>query len=106
MIAVVIKHLPRLSRTEHLILSLLAEGENFGLGLVKRSRGGIKRGTVYVTLARMQEKGYVESRTELRPVGAIGLARRVYRPTAEGLRVLDAWALAARSLTDNLPQEA
>jgi DNA-binding PadR family transcriptional regulator len=102
----VIERLPRLSRTEHLILSLLADGENFGLGLVESSGGEVKRGTVYVTLARMQDKGYVESRTEPLPDGAIGLPRRLYRPTANGLRVLNAWTLAARSFTGNLPQEA
>ena len=98
--------LPRLSRTEHLILGLLADDESFGLELVERSKGGLKRGTVYVTLARMEEKGYVESRTEPLPPGGIGLPRRIYRPTAHGLRVLNAWALAARSMTGNLPQEA
>ena len=98
--------LPRLSRTEHLILNLLADDESFGLRLVERSRGGLKRGTVYVTLARMQEKGYVESRTEPLPPGGIGLPRRLYRPTAHGLRVLNAWALAARSMSGSLPQEA
>ena len=38
----------------------------FGLQLVEQSNGGLKRGTVYVTLGRMQDKGYVESRTEER----------------------------------------
>ena len=97
--------LPRLSRTEHLILGLLADDESFGLELVERSKGGLKRGTVYVTLARMQEKGYVESRTELLPPGGIGLPRRLYRPTAHGIRVLRAWALAARAMSGSLPQE-
>ncbi len=96
--------LPRLSRIEQLILSLLADGETFGLDLVERSDGRIKRGTVYVTLARMQQKGYVESRAEAVHPGAIGLPRRLYRPTAFGLRVMDAWALAARAFTDQLPQ--
>jgi len=63
------------------------------------------RGTVYVTLARMQEKGYVESRLEPLPAGAIGLPRRLYRPTAYALRVLDAWSLAARAFAAP-PQEA
>jgi hypothetical protein len=54
----------RLSRTEHLILDLLQDREGFGLELVERSGGALKRGTVYVTLARMQDKGYVTSRTE------------------------------------------
>src|SRR5215475_15773133 len=68
--------IPRLSTTERLILDLLREGELFGLQLVDRSDGALKRGTVYVTLGRMQDKGYVESRTEPLPPGAIGLPRR------------------------------
>ena len=31
------------------------------------------------------------------PAGAIGLPRRLYRPTAYGLRVLKAWEAAART---------
>jgi DNA-binding PadR family transcriptional regulator len=90
--------LPRLSPTERLILDLLAGDEMFGLQLVGASRGALKRGTVYVTLGRMQEKGYVESWTEHQAPGAIGLPRRLYRPTAYGLRVLEAWAAAARTM--------
>ena len=97
---------PSLSRTERLILELLADEESFGLGLVERSKGALKRGTVYVTLGRMQEKGYVESRTEAWAPGAIGLPRRLYRPTAHGLRVFNAWAHAARALRGHRPQEA
>ena len=90
--------IPRLSATERLILELLMDEEMFGLQLVQQSRGALKRGTVYVTLGRMQDKGYVESWTEERPAGAIGLPRRLYRPTAFGLRVLEAWDAAARTL--------
>jgi DNA-binding PadR family transcriptional regulator len=90
--------LPRVSPTEHLILELLAGEEMFGLQLVEQSRGALKRGTVYVTLGRMQDKGYVESRTEKQPAGAIGLPRRLYKPTGYGLRVLAAWEAAARAL--------
>ena len=97
--------LPRLSRAEQLILSLLVEGETFGLDLVERSEGRIKRGTVYVTLARMQQKGYVESRVEAANPAAIGLPRRLYQPTAYGLRVMEAWALAARAFNGHLTQE-
>jgi PadR family transcriptional regulator PadR len=88
---------PRLSTTERLILDLLRENELFGLQLVDRSDGALKRGTVYVTLGRMQDKGYVESRTEPLPPGAIGLPRRWYRPTPYGVRVHDAWTMAAQS---------
>jgi DNA-binding PadR family transcriptional regulator len=97
--------IPRLSRTEALILELLSDDETFGLDLVERSNGRIKRGTVYVTLSRMQEKGYVESRAEPAVAGAIGLPRPLYKTTALGIRVMEAWALAARAFTGQLPQE-
>ena len=38
--------IPRLSATERLILDLLREGELFGLQLVDRSDGTLKRGSV------------------------------------------------------------
>jgi PadR family transcriptional regulator, regulatory protein PadR len=95
---------PRLSTTERLILDLLRERELFGLQLVDQSAGALKRGTVYVTLGRMQDKGYVESRTEPLPPGAIGLPRRWYRPTEYGLRVHDAWTMAARSFAAQSPE--
>jgi DNA-binding PadR family transcriptional regulator len=102
----VIDRLPRLSPTEALILELLDDEERFGLELVQRSGGTLKRGTVYVTLQRMQDKGYVESRTEPPPPGAIGLPRRLYKATAYGTRVAAAWASAARALKRLRPQEA
>ena len=61
--------IPRLSTTERLILDLLREGELFGLQLVDRSDGALKRGTVYVTLGRMEAKGLVESQQEPVPPG-------------------------------------
>ena len=70
----------------------------YGLELVAGSSGQLKRGTVYVTLGRMEAKGYVESEVEPRRVGAVGLPRRLYRPTAFGLRVRDAWLLVRSSL--------
>jgi hypothetical protein len=46
--------LPRLSAKEQLILDLLIanRGAMYGLELVANSRSRLKRGTVYVTLAR------------------------------------------------------
>lgn len=96
----------KLSRTERLILDLLSGEEMFGLQLVEESKGALKRGTVYVTLGRMQDKGYVESWTEKQAPGAIGLPRRLYRPTAYGLRVVEAWAAAERSLKGLKPRHA
>lgn len=91
--------LPRLSATERVILELLLEhGELFGLAMVEASNGRLKRGTVYVTLGRMEDKGYLESRQEPLPPGATGLPRRLYTPTGHALRVLDAWRLAERML--------
>ena len=98
--------IPKLSRTERLILELLSGEEMFGLQLVERSKGALKRGTVYVTLGRMQDKGYVESWTEKQAPDAIGLPRRLYRPTAYGLRVRDAWVAAERALRGLKPRHA
>lgn len=91
------EHLPKFSAAEHLIVELLVEHEElFGLQMVELSRGRLKRGTVYVTLGRMQDKGYLESRQEPLPPGAIGLPRRLYRPTGLALRIRDAWRAAAQ----------
>jgi len=83
---------PTLSPKESLILELLVErGEMYGLQLVSASRRRLKRGTVYVTLGRMEDKGYISSRTEEAPPEAGGLPRRMYAATPFGERVLDAW---------------
>ena len=87
--------LPKFSATERLIIELLVGHEElFGLQMVELSRGQLKRGTVYVTLGRMQDKGFLESRQEPLPAGAIGLPRRLYRPTGFALRALAAWRAA------------
>jgi PadR family transcriptional regulator PadR len=88
-----------LSPKESLILELLvATPELYGLQLVAGSRRRLKRGTVYVTLGRMEDKGYVTSRLEGSPPEAGGLPRRVYRSTPLGRRVLAAWTRAARRM--------
>ncbi|MEW5981841.1 MAG: PadR family transcriptional regulator [Acidobacteriota bacterium] len=90
---------PRLSAKESLILeALAARSPMYGLEFVASSNGKLKRGTIYVTLARMEDKGYVESETEPRRPGAVGLPRRLYRPTAFGLRVLAAWGAVCSTL--------
>jgi DNA-binding PadR family transcriptional regulator len=90
--------LPSISTTESLLLDLLGHRERFGLQLVESSGGKIKRGSVYVTLARMEAKGFVESRQEDRVPGAIGLPRRLYRATPYGLKVRDAYRLLRDAL--------
>jgi DNA-binding PadR family transcriptional regulator len=84
---------------ERLILELLiSDGPMYGLQLVERSEGALKRGTVYVTLGRMESKGFVESEQEPVQPGAIGLPRRIYRPTALGKRMLRAWMTFTRTV--------
>lgn len=74
-----------LSAKEELILGLLiANGAMYGLEMVKASKRKLKRGTVYVTLGRMEEKRYV--------LTAISAAdgsppRRLYAATERGRRV-------------------
>ncbi len=47
---------------ERLILELLRGNRGcYGLEIVKLSDGGLKRGTIYTTLNRMIEKGYITS---------------------------------------------
>src|SRR5688572_32915587 len=90
--------LPSISGSESLLLDLLEDSERFGLELVERSGGAVKRGSVYVLLARMEAKGFVESRQEERAPGAIGLPRRMYRATSYGLKVRDAYQLLREAL--------
>jgi PadR family transcriptional regulator PadR len=95
--------IPSLSDKETVVLELLTrDGEMYGLELVSASEGALKRGTVYVTLGRMEEKGYVKARPEEPPLRAGGMPRRVYSPTPLGREVLRAWATAGRQLAARL----
>ena len=95
--------IPTLPPKEALILRLLAGGkEMYGLELVAASKRRLKRGTVYVTLGRMERKGYVTSRLEEAPPAAGGLPRRIYEATAFGRRALAAWDHVAARLMPEL----
>lgn len=77
-----------LTKIEYLILDLLRAGpEAYGLELVTRSGGLLKRGTVYVTLSRMVEKGYLRDRQEL-DTKHPGMPRRIYQITGLGSKML------------------
>ena len=91
-----------LSPKELLVLQLLREQDLYGLQLVAVSRGRLKRGTVYVTLARMEEKGYVTSKLDAAPSGMGGLPRRIYAATPLGLRMFAAWTSGAKHLVPEL----
>jgi DNA-binding PadR family transcriptional regulator len=94
-----------MSRTESLVMELLRGRERYGLELVDKSNGALKRGSVYVILARMEEKGFVESRQEERAPGVSGPPRRLYRATPYGRRVHGAFAVLRDALSLN-PAEA
>jgi DNA-binding PadR family transcriptional regulator len=100
------KHLrvPRLSEKESLVLALLLEhAEMYGLEMVAASPRHLKRGTIYVTLGRMEDKGYVSSRLEDAPPHAGGLPRRIYRSTTRGRQIFAVWN---RALTELAPRFA
>jgi len=82
--------IPNLSNREALIMEILLEQptvELYGLELVRKSGNRLKRGTVYVTLARLEDKGFIESREEIPKPSIPGMPRRVYKVTGYGQRV-------------------
>lgn len=92
-----------LSTTQLLILELLQRlGDLYGLQLVAESDGRLKRGTVYVTLSRMADKGWIVARRDGAEGEHSGLPRPRYRITAKGKHALAAqqvWALAMKGTT-------
>ena len=86
------KAIPQLSTKEALILKMLISQskERYGLDLVAASDGQLKRGTIYVTLGRMEEKGYVSSHREATDQTSSVIPRRLYKPTGLGVAILQA----------------
>ena len=83
------------SEKEAAVLRLLISNpEMFGLEMVNACVG-LKRGTIYVTLGRMEDEGWVKSRTQ-KDRNSSGLPRRLYSITGLGQR-----ALAAREAAEN-----
>jgi DNA-binding PadR family transcriptional regulator len=81
---------------------ITAKRELFGLEMVEASNGKLKRGTIYVTLQRMQEKGLVESEMEPRTAPEIGIPRRLYSVSGYGQRVYAAYQAAYSIWSGNL----
>ena len=75
---------------------LATNASMYGLQLVSQSQGKLKRGTVYVTLGRMEEKGFILSEPEKLSDRSGLVPRRMYRPTRFGIRVLDIWMQVAQ----------
>lgn len=81
---------PKLSKIEYVVLDLLRSGRAmYGLEMVHDSEGKLKRGTIYTTLNRMIDKGYLKSHVDKEP-HVSGLPRRKYQISAEGQAVLHA----------------
>lgn len=90
-------HVPTLSAKEALLLELLLAtpaSEKYGLQMVADSKGQLSRGTIYVTLSRMEDKGYVASRPEEAEHPTSGIPRRLYRVTGYGWKVYEVWQMA------------
>ncbi len=89
----------RLSQKEDQILALLvSQGKMYGLEFVKKSNGLLKRGTIYVTLSRMEDQGLVESWVETSQKGEQGPPRRLYKISGRGLQIYEAWQRLVDSL--------
>lgn len=85
--------IPNITNTESLIMSILVNKagiEIYGWELMDASNGTLKRGTIYVILNRMEEKGFISSRKEPRREGARGRPRRMYKLTSLGNKTISA----------------
>ena len=92
---------PFATETELLVLRLLRDKPvgMYGLQLVEESKGKLKRGTIYVTLGRLEEKGFVDSRTP-RQAKHAGLPRPIYKLNAAGERALAAAELMGLNVAE------
>ena len=67
-----------------------------------RTRRAASRGAIYITLDRLEEKGYLESHLGDGTPERGGRARRFYRVRPAGLRALEQSWLALRSMWEGL----
>lgn len=91
--------LPNLSGKEAVVFDLLlghGAREMYALEMVDAAGGQLGRGTVYVTLGRMKEKGYLESRSEAAPESQGGPPRVLYFASGLGARVYRSWRVARK----------
>jgi DNA-binding PadR family transcriptional regulator len=81
--------MPKLTPKERIILELLVGAdEMYGLEIVEASNNEVGRGSVYVFLDRLEERGMVNSDLEKRPPNMAGNPRRLYKVTGHGKYVL------------------
>ena len=75
------------------LLAVLQAGEDaYGSAILdelrRRSGRPVSRGAVYITLDRLESKGYLSSRTEAGPAARGGRPRRYYGVRPAGLKLL------------------
>jgi DNA-binding PadR family transcriptional regulator len=78
--------------TEALIMQLLIASASkplYGNGLVDQSNGQIPRGSIYLNLKRLEDRGYLKSEKEKDPEFTI--PKRLYQVTGLGQRAFQAW---------------
>jgi DNA-binding PadR family transcriptional regulator len=66
------------------VIDMLRSGRMYGLDIVKKSGGELKRGTVYVTLSAMEAQGLIKG--EAIPSDPFLARRRLYQLTESGLQ--------------------
>jgi DNA-binding PadR family transcriptional regulator len=81
--------IPKLSAKERIILEMLVDSPDmYGLEIVEASNKEIGRGSVYVFLDRLEERGLVSSELEKRPQNMAGNPRRLYKASGQGARAV------------------
>jgi DNA-binding PadR family transcriptional regulator len=71
----------------------------------QRTGRDVSRGAVYVTLDRMERKGYLRSRLGEPTRERGGKAKRLYTVAAPGMRAIRAALSDTRSMLDGLPPD-
>lgn len=95
--------LPRVSRKEATIMELLLGGDElYGLQMIRERPNDLKRGTIYVTLNRLEDKGYIKSKEIAPKEGEQGPSRRVYQITGNGKHVMETLATASAMMRGQL----
>ena len=77
----------KISKTEFFILQLLLrEGSDlYGLEMIRKSNNKLKRGTIYTTLTRMEDKGIIKSKKEKYIQPGLTAKRRMYTISGTGV---------------------
>lgn len=87
----------KISKTEFMILQIMITGgsEMYGLEMLRKSGNKLKRGTIYTTLNRMEDKGLISSKKEASIQEGLTAKRRMYKVNGSG-------AIAANNFHNNM----